>query len=111
MDIFPSDINTRSAYFKHLALRKSNFSVFNAGLIANLGWEYRTEKNGIIYLGSSYHRSYKDIYISKVEYYHNTNTVNPPIAAKSDFNLKGDYLTLDLRYYFPGDMNKKKKKK
>ncbi len=111
VDIFPSDINTRSAYFKHLALRKSNLSVFNAGLIANIGWEFRTEKDGIIYLGSSYHRSFKDIYISKVEYYRNGKSGNQPITAKTDFNLKGDYLTLDLRYYFAGDMNKKKKKK
>lgn len=109
LDIFPSNVQTRGSYYIHKSIRKSNFAVFNTGVIANIGWEYRTEKSGIIYLGGSYHRSFNDTYRSVIGYYSNIRNAIP--VAATGFNLKGDYLTLDLRYYFKGDVNKKKKNK
>ncbi len=109
LDIFPSDVETRDSYFIHKSIRESNFSVFSAGLIANIGWEYRTEKDGIFYIGGSYHRSFNSTYRTVVGYYRNIKAPYPD--ADTDFRLKGDYLTLDLRYYFHADPNKKKKKK
>ena len=108
LDIFPSNIYTRGTYFKQFAVRTSSLTVFNAGVIANIGWEYRTEKSGIIYVGSSYHRSFKNTYISNIEYYRN---IKSNYKTRTDFSLKGDYLTLDLRYYFRADINKKNKNK
>lgn len=109
LDIFPSDVETRGSYFINKSLRLSNLTVFNAGVLANIGWEYRTEKSGIIYIGSSYHRSFKDTFRSVTGYLRNIKSAYPD--ATTDFKLKGDYLTLDFRYYFQGDVNKKKTKK
>ena len=108
IDMFPSNIYTQGNYFKHFAYRTSRVTVFNGGVLANIGWEYRTEKSGTVYIGSSYHRSFNNTFRSVVEYYrYNTHDVFP--QSNSSFSLKGDYLTLDLRYYFHGDVNKKKK--
>lgn len=106
IDMFPSDIETRGSYFKNKTFRLSSLTVFNAGVVANIGVEYRTEKSGIIYIGSSYHRSFKDTYRSVIGYYQDIKA-NP--KSTTSFNLKGDYLTVDLRYYFANDTKKKKK--
>lgn len=67
-------------------------------LLANLGFEYRTEKSGYFYLGASFHRPF-------------TNTANfflsQRISGSNSFirlleeELSGNYLTIDLRYFFP----------
>jgi len=43
IDMFPSDIFTSASYFKHSSRRTS---FINPALLANVGWEYRTDKSG-----------------------------------------------------------------
>lgn len=107
LDIFPSDIFTYKDYFLNYAARKSKI---NSGVIANIGLEYRTKKSGIIYLGTSYHRSINTIYDSLIEYYP-TNDYKLLPKSTGRTSLQGDYLTVDVRYYFHEDPEKKKNRK
>lgn len=102
MDFYPSDINTYTDYFVHYSARHSWFS---PAILANLGWEYRTEKSGFFYVGASYHRPFNTTFTSYVQY---RNREIPYPEGKMD--LQGNYLTLDLRYFFHSDPEKRKKK-
>lgn len=99
LDMYPSSVATEAGYYKHVSDRRN---VFSPGILANLGYEYRTEKAGIFYLGASYHRPFKYIYQSYVQY-KNARVVST--------ELSGNYLTFDIRYFFHEDpLNKKKRK-
>jgi len=63
-------------------------------LLANYGFEWRTKKNGYYYFGVSYHRPFRLIGVTFLEAEKNDD------PARLNFSLKGDYLTLDLRYFF-----------
>ena len=108
IDIFPSDVRTEGDYYAHVSQR-SNYSGFNLGILANLGWEWRTKKSGYIYMGACYHRSFNDIYRTGIGYIIDPKASSP--YAQVNTNLSGDYLTFDLRYYFHEDPEKRKKKK
>ena len=101
LDMFPSSvIYTSDTYYSHFSYRK-NWIL--AGLLANLGYEFRTEKNGYFYLGASYHLPFTDIYNTSIKYEGNNNIET--IKTK----LQGSYLTLDLRYFFHAEAIKKSK--
>ncbi len=104
-DFFPSDVQSSDDYFKHIGKRNNWIFV---SVLANLGWEYRTEKSGYFYLGASYHRPFKDIYTSTVGYYRNMNNI---YTTGQQFLLSGNYLTFDIRYFFHEDPLKKQSKK
>lgn len=99
-DMFASDVTTSGSFVKMYSLRKS---VINAGVIANLGWEFRTEKAGYFYLGASYHNPFSDIYRTRLEY--DNNTTHEAV----EMPLSGTYFTLDVRYFFREDPIKKYK--
>lgn len=106
LDLFPSDVRRTGAHFVQETRRKSSSSIARAGVLASLGWEFRTTKSGYIYLGSSYHRSLSNIYTTYVVYLRNPNS---KIADASSINpLNGDYLAIDLRYYFHEKPKEKK---
>ncbi len=63
-------------------------------VITNLGFEYRTKEKGYFYLGASLHRSFKDIAQTSATYTYNR------VSEKLVFDLNGNYLTFDLRYFF-----------
>lgn len=97
-DMFASDVQSHDYYFSQRSYRKS---LFQPAVTGNLGWEYRTSTSGYIYLGATYHRPFSYIYTSKINYQGNKNPV--------DVNLEGNYLTIDLRYFFYEDPKKKTK--
>jgi hypothetical protein len=105
LDFFPSDVQSSDDYFKHLGTRRNWIFL---SVLANLGWEYRTEKSGYFYLGASYHRPFSDIYRSTVGYYRNMNNT---YTTGQQFLLSGNYLTFDIRYFFHEDPLKKQAKK
>lgn len=101
LDIFVSDIYTfDTSYFDNYALFNSRF---RSAVIANLGLELRTEKSGYFYIGASYHRPFGDIYVEKVLY--EANGKKEEITT----GLSGNYLTLDLRYFFHEEPDKKRR--
>ena len=103
LDMFVSDIRTFSSYFNNYSQRNG---VFQSGVLANLGWEYRTPKSGYFYIGASFQRPFAQIYNSSLTY--------EPSKANNEnvlMKLNGSYLTFDVRYFFtPLPINKKVKK-
>lgn len=67
-------------------------------LLANVGMEYRTENKGNYYIGTSLHWSWKAIGRSYPEYDDNTNVFND--EQEFYLELPGNFITIDLRYFF-----------
>ncbi len=101
-DFYPSDVATAGNDFIHVSNRNSWIQV--AGL-ANLGWEWRTQKNGYFYFGGSFHRPFNNMYVSALQY------IEPKQRTDFYLNLNSSYATLDLRYFFHEDPEKRKSKK
>lgn len=92
LSAYPSNVRTGDTAFVSFSSRTS---MINGGGIANLGWEYRTEKSGYIYLGATYHLPFKYIYNTAVRLDHQLD------ESFELGKLNGSYLTLDVRYLFP----------
>jgi hypothetical protein len=73
--------------------------------LANHGYELRTEKKGIFYLGASYHRPFTFIYKSFMFYRKPNETISGIL------DLSGNYFTIDFRYFFHEDPISKGRKK
>lgn len=101
LDLFPSDVYSKVEFLSQYGARKGWVS---SALLANLGVEYRTPKSGYIYLGASYHRPFSFIYVSEVAYTGNNKDIN------TTEKLSGNYLTVDIRYFFHADPEKRKRK-
>lgn len=101
LDIYPSDLYTYSPNFQNDVFM---FNWIRPSLIANIGWEYRTDKSGYFYLGASYHRPFS--YMAKEVIWYNGNKRDERV----ELNLSGNYITIDFRYFFHEDAEKKKRK-
>ena len=101
IDMYASSVRTYAGYFQQVSFRNH---IFGAAVLANLGWEWRTEKSGSIYLGASYHRPYEFTHLTKVQY--KFQGKDETIAN----TLSGNYLTIDLRYFFHEDPMQKKRR-
>ena len=99
-DMYPSNIATADSYFKH---QSNRHSLFQCSVLANVGYEYRTQKSGYFYLGASYHLPFSYFYQSEIKY--------SPKNEIAFIKLRGNYLTLDFRYFFHEDPLKPKKEK
>lgn len=100
-DIYPSDLYTYSSNFQNDVLM---YNWIRPSLIANIGWEYRTEKSGYFYLGASYHRPFS--HMAQEIIWYNGNKRDERVIL----NLSGNYITVDVRYFFHEDPEKKKRK-
>lgn len=95
--MFPSNVGTnvvtegRTASFQTEGLRRS---WFQGAMIANVGVEYRTRKKGYFYLGSSFHLPFQSMYYVVGVYNKNQ------IKYRGYDELRGSFLTIDLRYFF-----------
>jgi hypothetical protein len=103
-NIFASDVisfgEENPFFFQSTSRRKRTQSA----LIANLGMEYRTLEKGIFYLGFSLHRPWKNTARSYPEFDDGTNSFNTQAPGGNNvkyMDISGNYLTLDLRYFFP----------
>ena len=86
--------------------RRGKNGWFQGAFIADLGFEYRMDRKGIIYLGASYHLPFEPI-MDLAMGYENDGAYTVEAGA-----LGGSFLTLDVRYYFPEkELNRQKKKK
>ena len=98
LDMFASDVQSQDYYFTHRSYRNN---IFQPAVTANMGCEYRTPKSGYFYLGVSYHRPFSYIYVTKINYQVKKDVIE---------SLAGNYLTIDIRYFFYEDPKKKVKK-
>jgi hypothetical protein len=103
LNMFPSDVFEESENFLAYAGRNS---IVTPSLLANLGFEYRTPKSGYFYFGTSLNRPFSDIFDIAIDYSANNFILNTGITS-----LRGSYLSIDLRYFFAEDPEKKSSKK
>lgn len=99
LNMYPSNLATfDTSYYTHVAFRNH---ILIPAVTANIGWEYRTEKSGTLYIGASFQRPFEYIFTSVDRYKRNNKDV------LFENRLSGAFLTLDLRYFFHEDAVKK----
>lgn len=102
LDMFPSDVQSpgKNNSFYQRSFRNSwsksseVLPWMNLGIIANVGFEYRTKNSGYFYVGGSYHLPFKSSYNSFFIYDNNG------VVDQGFLQLTGNYLTIDLKYFF-----------
>jgi hypothetical protein len=110
LDMFPSDVgNGNSNDFYQVSRRRGfgneqSFMTWSKlALVANIGFELRTESSGYFYIGGSYHRPFRTIYDTHLFYTNSAGTEH-----RTMLQMSGNYLTLDLRYFFHEEPKEKK---
>ena len=111
LDMFPSEVGSEGngdffqrSFRRGYGANNSYFNWANLGLLANIGFEYRTEESGYFYIGASYHRPFTPIYDTQFNYIYDQT------LDAGSIPLMGNYLTLDLRYFFHEEPQEKKVK-
>jgi hypothetical protein len=99
IDLYPSNIETSD--FEYIDTLRFDFyqktfkkNWIQTAILANYGFEYRTRNDGYFYAGISYHRPFSHIGITRINMERNT------VPNRAEVLLGGNYLTLDLRYFF-----------
>lgn len=110
LDMYPSNVETfgearRDTVIYDLYQKTWRNGRLQLSLLANYGFEWRTKENGYFYAGLSYHRPFNRIGFSEVEVREKTN------VYRLEHMLSGNYLTVDLRYYFAEDPERPSKKR
>lgn len=101
-NVFSSNVGSQGEknpfFYQNTIRRKKGQSAF----IANLGSEYRTKTRGYFYFGLSLHRPFNSIVRIYPEYDDTINEYNVIAPSQnSDFlELNGNFLTLDIKYFF-----------
>jgi len=93
-NFLPSDWESFDSYYQHFSAR--SYWVIPA-LQANVGFEYRTRESGFWYVGFSYHQPFDNLTTAIVAYNDEATQLEKEITT---FDIQGNYLTLDLRYFF-----------
>lgn len=98
-DIMPTDWSGSEGNISHFTQR---FNWIVGGFTANIGFEYRTPDAGNFYLGGTYHRPFTDppdyradVAAIEVQYQRSKRVYEETLL------VPGDYITLDLKYFFP----------
>ncbi|MEX2597684.1 MAG: hypothetical protein WEC59_12230 [Salibacteraceae bacterium] len=109
LDMFPSDVASGDVdEFYQLSQRRgfgkenSFFEWTKIGLVANIGFEYRTKESGYFYIGGSYHRPFSPIYDTQISYTYD-NKLDQGVVP-----ITGNYLTIDFKYFFHEEPKEKK---
>lgn len=104
---FPSDVQVQipvglNEYFSNEGARLNRIQ---GALLADIGFEYRTRKSGYFYLGASFNLPFAPIVTFAMAYEF------PPDDIVIRENVRGSYLTVDLRYYFHEKPRSEQKRK
>ncbi|MBK6628935.1 MAG: hypothetical protein IPG35_15310 [Flavobacteriales bacterium] len=95
LDMYPSDAINNTDDARAYLFRRNWLQV---GAVGNIGFEYRTERSGYFYFGATYHRAFDDMAVAELTYF-DANSVGRALLT----GLSGSYLTVDLRYFFHED--------
>lgn len=97
-NFFPSDVQSigDNDVFEQLSLRREWVQL---SLLANVGFEYRTDENGYLYLGASFHRPFNVLYRT---YIYERLGLSPDAST----TLRGTFTSIDIRYFFPLNSDK-----
>ncbi len=102
INFLPSDWESFDTYFTHFSNRQSWIV---PSLLANVGAEFRTRESGIIYAGLSFHLPFTNFTRAGIGYREGDLELE-----STSFDMSGNYLTIDLRYYFHEDPAWKQKR-
>lgn len=109
INLMPSDVQTNTFEHRQTTYRIGTQRWFKTSLLANYGFEYRTKKDGYFYLGVSYDRPLGNFVGSRAVLRRESGE-----ERFTDGFFTGSFLTIDFRYFFHEDperrMSKKKKK-
>jgi hypothetical protein len=94
LDFFPTDAQSPDNGYYYQKLARTYWIL--PALMANIGAEYRTEKNGYFYLGALYHRML--IPMGQTEFFFNDSGFPAYTPAQQ---IQGHYFAVDLKYFFP----------
>lgn len=93
---FPSDVQTFIGVGPNQRFQQEGAykSKIQGAALANVGFEYRTKSSGYWYIGASYHLPFVPIMTFAMSFEYEGGNL---LAID---NIRGSYLTLDLRYFF-----------
>lgn len=98
-DVATQEVASNSIKFIAEGRRTHRFAI---DLSTNLGFELRTDKNGVFYIGGNARIPFAPIFtvagIAEIK----SNTTKKVIIG----NMSGTYISFELRYYFPSNKNK-----
>ena len=97
-NMFPSDVAAGNQVYQQIG-RKQGW--LQPALLANHGYEFRSKKSGIFYLGATLQLPFWDMYRLT------TNYRQEPRNESTPSRLNGTYFTIDLRYAFHEEAEKK----
>ncbi len=97
MDFYPGDAKKELEYAQAYYFRR-NWA--QAGVLGNIGVEFRTEKSGYFYVGATFHRPFGAMAQADVTWLDKYRSYQP---YRMTTLLSGSYLTVDLRYFFHED--------
>ena len=103
INFYASDVASKGEnnYIDHYSERAR---WINASFLSNLGLELRTKEKGYFYVGASLNTPFNEITATQLRYYYENN-----LSTKFDpIFLNGNYVTLDLRYFFNPRIENKK---
>lgn len=97
LNAYPSHVisSGENLLLEQLSLRGR---IIGLSYLANIGFEYKTEENGNFYLGASLVTPLSPITETKIKYEYQNATFSEFTAF-----LNGNYITIDLRYFFPAE--------
>jgi len=106
LNFLPSDVKTNTFEHRQTTYRTGVVNWFKPSLIANYGFEYRTKKDGYFYLGASFDRPFGELALARA-------TIKRPGGAERSTTsvYTGACLTIDFRYFFHEDPERRKKGK
>ena len=97
LNAYPSHVisSGENLLLEQLSLRGR---IIGLSYLANIGFEYETEEKGNFYLGASLVTPLSPITETKIKYEYQNATFSEFTAF-----LNGNYITIDLRYFFPAE--------
>ena len=97
-NIFASDVYSEGEVdyqFTQNTLKRRRIQM---AMLANIGAEFRTEKDGIFYIGASLHRPWNEIGRIYPEY--DDFNESAPFGDAYFLEVLGNFVTIDFRYFF-----------
>ncbi|MDG1260435.1 MAG: outer membrane beta-barrel protein [Flavobacteriales bacterium] len=103
-DVFSTDDLLSDTTYVDFEQYTARYKWVQLSVIANYGFEWRTRDNGYFYLGASYHQPFSPIARGE-------GIIKYDDQIRRVFvDLEGSYFTLDFRYFFHEDPERKRKK-
>jgi len=106
VNFYPSNAQNVTLDYRQTTFRTGKIDWIKFSLLANYGFEYRTKDSGFFYLGISLDRPFTDIAVARA-------TIRRSNGEErfTDGIYSGSYVTIDLRYFFHEDPERKRRVK